>query len=309
MLKRVNDENENSIEDLAGKRFFLSHRNMIVICLIGAVMIGLSFLLLPMTKTWYALSRKDETGGQGIYSEDTGAGVMPYTLYVARPRTDQITQIDHVDVYSGGSDAVLNTFDSIFGGDSNKYTAAFIRVPVYGVPAGKDVKFTVTCRADYLDDQDQIERYISNIIQMSCCVIPTNVIAENASVATLYENARVYFLNHVGDLTEKTFVDYSVETQNGVKSIDVSGKMQENDQRCISFVIPDSQIDASDEKAFVYFKIDYNEDLVYHYIRSVLWGKGGFKIGETSDDAFSGTISENPMVYDLVDISITVLDN
>ena len=265
--------------------------------------------MIPATRTWYVRVTENQSNGEGVTSAGVNMGAMPYVLYVARPRTDAITQIDHVDVYTNTSQAILNTYDAIFGGDHNKYTSAYVRMPVYGIPSGKDLKLTVTCQADYLDAQVSIARYISNVIQVSCAVIPTSVIPENANSTEIYVGALTYFQNNAASLTPKSFVDYTVTSVNGVKNANVTGKKMEGTEKGISFTIPSSQIQMTNDKAYIYFKIDYNEDLVYHYIRNSLWGKGGFKIGETAADGFAGTITDgNTITYDLQDVTITVLD-
>lgn len=265
--------------------------------------------IIPSTRSWYARILENQTTGEGVTSANVASGALPYVLYVARPRADAITQIDHVDVYTNSTEAALNTFDAIFGGDHNEYTAAYLRMPIYGIPEGKSIKLTVTCQSDYLNSQNQIEKYISNIIQMSCAVIPTNVIPENASAAEIYSGAHAYFQNNAASLTEKAFVNYSVSGVNGIKTISVTGKNMEGTDKGISFTIPANQIQLTNDRAYVYFKIDYNEDLVYHYIRNSLWGKNGFKLGETAADGFAGTISAgDPMIYDLRDVTLTVMD-
>ncbi len=307
-MKKTNGTQNNSIFDRASKAAGIWRRFRLPVYACIAVLFVAAAI--PATKTWYAYNRAGKGAGDGVTSAEVAAGAMPYMLYVARPQAaPDIDQIDHVDIYSSSDAAQLNTFDAIFGGVHNMYTSAYVRMPIYGVPAGKNVKFTVTCQSDYLNSQSEIEKYISNIIQMSCTVIPTSVIAENATARQIYEDAMTYFQNNAASLAEVSFVDYTVTTQNGGKQVSVTGKKTEGTEKGISFTIPANQIQMVNDKAYVYFKIDYNEDLVYHYIRTSLWGTGGFKLGQTAEDDFAGTISSgSPMVYDLKDITMTILD-
>lgn len=306
-MKKTNGTQNNSIFDRASKAAGIWRRFRLPVYACIAVLFVVAAI--PAAKTWYAYNRADKGTSEGVTSAEVAAGAMPYMLYVARPQTDHIDQIDHIDIYSSSDAAQLNTFDAIFGGVHNMYTSAYVRMPIYGVPAGKSVKFTVTCQSDYLNSQSEIEKYISNIIQMSCAVIPTSVIAENATATQIYTDAKSYFQTSAASLTEICFVDYSVTTVNGKKTVSVTGKKTEGTEKGISFTIPANQIQLVNDKAYVYFKIDYNEDLVYHYIRTSLWGTGGFKLGQTAEDDFSGTISSgSPMVFDLKDITMTVLD-
>lgn len=275
----------------------------------GIAVLLVLILLIPMTKTWYAKIRESLAAGNEVKSAEASAGAMPYTLYVARPSTNPITSIDHVEVYTNSGSARLNTFDAIFGGDHNMYTSAYIRVPIFGIPSGKSIKMTITCQSTYKDAQDEIQKYISNFIDVSCAVIPTSVIAENATPTQIYSGAKNYFDTNAASITTTSFVNYSVTTTNGNKVVNATGKKLEGSEKGISFTIPSNQIQLVNDKAYVYFKIDYNEDLIYHYIRTNLWGKGGFKLGETAADDFAGTISGgNPITYDLKEIKMTIND-
>lgn len=273
-----------------------------------ALLLTVTFLI-PATKTWFAWIRESNAAGNGVTSAEVAAGAMPYVLYLARPKTNPITEIDHVEVYTNASDARLNTFDAIFGGDNNAYTSAYVRMPVYGIPEGKNIQLTVTCQSDYENGQHEIQKYVSNVIQMSCAVIPTSVIAENATSEQIYVGAKNYFQTNAASIPSDSFVNYTVTTTNGKKSINVTGKKTVGAEKGISFTIPANQIQLVNGKAYVYFKIDYNEDLIYHFVRTALWGKGGFKLGETAADDFAGTIaSGDPMTYDLKEIKMTIID-
>ena len=127
------------------------------------------------------------------------------------------------------------------------------------------------------------------------------MIPENAAKDTIYNRAKTWFSEN--SAPSDTFVKYGDRPNLREPVI-----LQRKDLEIALTLAPGNYTVEENGMIYVYFKIDYEYDLVDAYISALRLEQGGFKIGEEGHAIFTGEI-ENGGGYDLQRITMTVTNN
>jgi len=285
----------------------------------GVIGSGLAILIILVvfisaSMAWNLTNKQTYDADGTVESDGVNASVLPYSLYVKHQTVSGDNVTYNVQVYSSGDGAELNSYDAIMG--RNDYTSAYIRMPVYGVPEGSTLTFTVTCTGSIgTNDEDGVNstdnvtnnilmaQYLSNIIEVSCANIRSSVISTSASKEDVYTNALNWFSDsaNASAIKSGTFVQYRENTGTGRnKTAFLSGK-----NPTVTFTLaPGDYAVEDDGMVYVYFKLDYKYELVDAYITALRLTQGGFKLNESGHADFTGTV-EN-VGFDLSTIALEI---
>ncbi len=293
----------------------------------AVTMLVIALTLIAATYAWQVSNHETGIEASAVESDTVEPQILPYTLYidVQTPHEDdetgEITYTYEVEVFSDTDDAKLNSYDAILG--KNDHSSAYVRMPAYGIASGNTVTFTLSASGTlyrtgtegnyvYHDSpgtytQNNVtlnhlmNQYISNIIRVSCANIPLSVIAEDANKDEIYNGAKNWFADHADTVQSDTFVDY-YDRPSPREPIVLVEKNHE-----IEFTLTSSDYTIeSDGMVYIYFKIDYEYDLVDAYISALRLDMGGFKIGEAGHAEFSGLVEDSG--FDLERIEMTIDD-
>jgi len=282
----------------------------------AAMMLVIAAVLTLATYAWQVTNHETNDQAGTVTSDDVDASIMPYSLFI----NEQTPVLDgegdptgeytyEVVVFSDVDNVALNSYDAILG--RNPYSSAYIRMPVYGASAGDTLTFTVSANGTLCAEKNNepretvgghelnviLDQYISNIIRISCANIPTTTIAADADKDTIYHSAKEWFDEN--SAPNETFVTYN-DRPSAKEPIVLTGK-----NSSVNFVLSDGNYTIEDDgMVYVYFKIDYEYDLVDAYISALRLEVGGFKIGEAGHADFSGEV-EN-VGFDLDTIAMTI---
>ncbi len=246
----------------------------------AAAVLVTAIAVVSVTTSWFETNRKDVTRGESVTSDMVDPSVLPYTLYIKDRATAAVSH------YTSTQNAVLNSYDAILGGDSNAWTSAYIRMPVYGILPGDSLSFTVTCTAPLYVTEDNvthINESISNFIEIRCANIPASTLAADAAETTVYDGALAWFRNNSAQ--EGAFVQYHTPA-----NADPRDPVQlDSKSTSITFQFADGTYTIEEDgMVYIYFMIDYDYNLVDAYLHELRGRLGGFKLNEAGHAEFAG---------------------
>ena len=271
-------------------------RSFRVLFLSAAVLCLVFMVLIIPSSSWEADNRDVYYTGSGVLSEQIGPVLTPYTVFQRSGQTVSTIQIsDQLQPASRQNAALLqlSPYDAILG--ENQDTAVFFRIPVYGVSSGDSFTLSVTCngslnaQGNHVGAQDGVnllmDSYLSNLVGISCGVIPLSTIPSDATPETVYQSAAAFF----SAVTPQSFVSMSGSTivrKDSQISFQVSGFTPENGM------------------IYVYLKLDYRYELVDAYLTALRRSQPS--ANRSDSISFSGLVSSaEPIVYDLGQILLT----
>lgn len=185
---------------------------------------------------------------------------------------------------------VMTEFDTVFT-DKNVNTPIIVKICIKQYPSDlSDICINLFSEDNFLDSDNKIGNYLSNLIRVSAMVgNPTlDAYDEDEEPESIYSEVTSYFKNKENNFDSNTFVSVTYDEENRSYSI--------NEKKyAFSLVISGYESAISNGELCIYLDFNYDLDLVETYIQ-----EHGIEVGSFNDDGSSDIVNFQCDIKELI---------